>query len=71
MPIGVRVISDYLNDRIAESSVQFDITMHYVNQAVLAERQRCAKIADSGNTGCGDQGDLAALDIAEKIRSGE
>jgi hypothetical protein len=52
-----------------------DAIQSYVDLAaaelVRSERERCAKIADAGNTGCGDQGDLAALDIAEKIRSGE
>tara|TARA_R110000868_G_scaffold148647_5_gene370733 strand:- start:3982 stop:4461 length:480 start_codon:yes stop_codon:yes gene_type:complete len=45
---------------------QADITMYYVNQAIAAERERCAKVADDSNLGC-QCGDW----IAERIRSGQ
>lgn len=40
------VIAGYLREQIKEASAQFDITMHYVHEAVLAERERCARVAN-------------------------
>lgn len=40
-----------------------------ITDAVLAERERCAKIADANDTECGDLGDKVASLIAAEIRS--
>jgi hypothetical protein len=40
-------IEKYLAEKFSEASAQFDITMHYVNQAIAVERERCAKIAET------------------------
>lgn len=39
------IAKSYLDVKMDEASAQFDITMHYVDQAILAERERCAQIA--------------------------
>jgi hypothetical protein len=40
-------------------------------QGRLAERERCARIAEGWNSECGDPADGVAVGIAEQIRKGE
>lgn len=71
------VISQYLHHRIQEASAQFDITMHYVNEAVVAERERCASIVESRYAKAARVDAAAAemhtemIKLAADIRSGE
>lgn len=63
------------DEEILRLLVQFDITMHYVDQAILEERERCAQIAETWEQWCGRKGynaeEYACEDIAAKIRRGE
>lgn len=76
------IAKSYLDVKMDEASVQFDITMHYVDQAILAERERCAQIAETCSGGEVLHGDIrlsefvsgyyeARHHIAARIRSGE
>jgi hypothetical protein len=41
------IITGYLETRISAALEEFDRTMAYVNQAIAAERERCAKVAET------------------------
>lgn len=64
--------NQFVVDRLAGGVAQFDITMHYVNQAVAAERERCAKIADEEKPcwKC-DCGEDHTATVVARIRGGE
>ena len=66
------VISRYLDLQIKEASAQFDVAMHYANQAIAAERERCARIAESKISDLNhvDADEMARM-IASTIRSSE
>ena len=69
-------IESFLNFKFQAASEEFDRTMFYVNQAVSAERERCARIAESAPAALCLRDDCechnaARADIAQKIRSGE
>lgn len=56
---------------IGDSEYAREITATFSEAAVLRERERCAKIADSLNAGLDDHVDNAMMLVSEKIRSGE